>query len=44
MKKRINTPKLVAIATTDATHFIFQQSKEVIERDQRKARFLKRMR
>ena len=42
MRKRIDTPKLVAVATTDCTHFIFPQPKEEIEKNQRRAKFFKR--
>ena len=42
MRKRINTPKLIAIATTDCTCFMFPQNKETIERDSRRTAFNKR--
>lgn len=42
MRKRIDTPKLVAISTIDGTHFVFPQPKEEIEKNQRRAKFFKR--
>ena len=42
MRKRISTPKLIAIATVDGTHFSFPQPKETIEKDQRRTAFYKK--
>jgi len=42
MRKRIDTPKLIAIATIDCTYFKFPQDKEIIEKDSRRAAFNKR--
>lgn len=41
MRKRINTPKLIGVATIDATCFIFPISKEILEKDRRKTIFMK---
>ncbi len=41
MKKRITIARLIAIATPDATVFMFPRAQALIEKDKRKASFLK---
>ena len=42
MRNRINTPKLIGIATTDATCFMFPVSKDTLEKDKRGTAFMKK--
>lgn len=42
MRPRITKPKLVGVATIDATCFMFPVSKETIEKDKRRTLFFKK--
>lgn len=42
MRPRITTSKLIGVATTDATCFMFPVSKETLEKDKRRASFMKK--